>query len=107
MHIWQPLRLAPALFVFYSTMLWHFKLKTMDTDLVHEVSRDYANMAASMMLPRGSVDGSRNAKHLKMPRNMHFYSTWSVNEWDLWEGHGGKPGREATGFYCCGRSSKF
>ena len=29
-----------------------------------------------------------------------------VNQWDLWEGHGGKPGRAATGFYCCGNSSK-
>ena len=25
----------------------------------------YANMAAPMMLPRGSVDGSRNGRHFK------------------------------------------
>ena len=71
----------------------------------------YASISTPMMLPRGSVDGSRNVIHvLKMPRNMCFYSvfyTWSVNQWDLWEGHRGKPGWAATGFYCCLRLSKF
>ena len=45
----------------------------MDTDLVHEVSRDYANMADPMMLPRGSVDGSRNAKHFKNAKKHAFF----------------------------------
>ena len=27
-----------------------------------------------------------------------FYSTWSVNQWDLWERHRGKPVRAPTSF---------
>ena len=30
-----------------------------------------------------------------------------MNQWDLWEGHGSKPGREVTGFLAMGDRPNF
>ena len=36
-----------------------------------------------------------------------IYSTWSVSQWDLWEGHCGKAGWAAMGFIAVGDRPNF